>query len=296
MSDRRYYQVGGLTVQVEADIPITDNFFAPKFREFEVAGPGRDVIVLRHHFTLPALDGDLGRPVHVGLPWTIYRRDGRWLYLGSAPGVAGPRVLKVAVFNHDHTQGDIYHDGADAFRGGGLTTLTAFATDQILLAWVLADRQACFLHSSAVEMNGQGLLFVGHSGAGKSTMMRMLADHAHGLTDDRNILRRWPDGYRVHGCWSHGQLPIVSAASAPLAALLFLEQAPENRLVPFNDRREIVHRLLACTIKPLETAAWWEKTLDLVALAAVEIPCYRLWFDKSGAVVPLLQELVNRGR
>ena len=36
------------------------------------------------------------------------------------------------------------------------------------------------------------------------------------LCDDRNIVRRSPGGFRVYGTWSHGEVPIVSSASAPL--------------------------------------------------------------------------------
>ena len=35
-------EIAGLTVQVEADLPITDQTFADKFKQFEVDGPGSD--------------------------------------------------------------------------------------------------------------------------------------------------------------------------------------------------------------------------------------------------------------
>ncbi|MBC8446556.1 MAG: hypothetical protein H8D78_02290 [Chloroflexi bacterium] len=98
----------------------------------------------------------------------------------------------------------------------------------------------------------------------------------------------------MYGTWSHGEWPVVSANSAPLRAILFLEQAPENRLLPLDDRQEIVRRLLACLIKPFVTADWWEKTLDLVEQMARELPCYVLRFDKSGAIVEELVRLADR--
>ena len=294
LDHRRYYRIGGLTLQVEGDLPITDVVFAPKFEQFQVEQPGDDLVCLRHHFFLPQLSPDLGQEVYSKPPWAIYRKGDSWIYLGSTPDGGKGRLLKVAVFNHDHTQGDIYHQDDKPFRLGGLTSLTGFSTDQILLARVLADHQGCFLHSSGTILDGQGLLFVGHSGAGKSTMVQMLIDRqAEVLTDDRNIVRRWPDGFWVHSSWSHGLIPLVSASSAPLAAILFLEQATENRLVPIEDRREIVRRLLGCMIKPLQTADWWEKMLDLAATMAREVPCYRLRFAKDPEVLDLLPGLVR---
>ena len=191
----------------------------------------------------------------------------------------------MALFNRDHTRAHIYHRSDDGFRRGGYHSLTCFPSDLLVLAHVLAERQGCYFHSSGAIVDGQGLLFVGHSEAGKSTMVKMLQGQAELpveiLCDDRNIVRRRPEGFRVYGTWSHGQVPIVSNGSAPLRAIMFLEKAPENRLVLLQDRREIVRRLVACVMKPVRTADWWEKTLDLVEAISSAVLCYRLQFDKS---------------
>jgi MoaA/NifB/PqqE/SkfB family radical SAM enzyme len=300
---RRHYRIAGVTIQVDSDLPITDTTFSAKFEPFRADGPGEDTVTIRHHFTLPDLQHrDLGEPLYRRPPWAIHRFGNTWVYLGISPdGVRSGHLHRVVVFNTDHTRAHIYHNGEALYRRGNLSTLTLFPTDQILLARLLADRQGCYLHSSAAILSGQGLVFVGHSEAGKSTMIKMLTEPGHFsgspgsvdvLCDDRNIVRRWPEGFRVHGTWSHGEVPLVSAGSAPLRAILFLEQATENRLISL-DGNEIVPRLLACLIKPFVTADWWEKTLDLVQQMAQEVPCYALRFDKSGAVVQVLKQLCN---
>jgi hypothetical protein len=124
-------------------------------------------------------------------------------------------------------------------------------------------------------------------------MIKLLQGEGEVLCDDRVILRRWPEGFKVHGSWSHGEIPIVSNASAPLRAILLLEQAPHNRLIPIQARGEIVRRLPFFIIKPLVTADWWEKTLDLVGQIAREVPVYRMQFDKSGGVKDLIQDLLS---
>jgi radical SAM protein with 4Fe4S-binding SPASM domain len=290
---RRYYQCAGITIQVDSDLPITEGTFHSKFKQFQVEGPGEDTIAIRHHFGLPNLNGqDLGKEVYHKSPWAIYKKDDSWIYLGISPKEGDERIHRVVVFNHDHTRVRIYNDQTreDSFIKGDLHSLTLFPTDQILLARVLADREGCYLHSSGVTMDGSGFLFVGHSDAGKSTIATMLQDRVEILCDDRNIVRRCPEGYRVHGTWSHGDVPDVSPSSAPLRAIMFLEQAQGNRLIPLDDRKEINRRLLACVIKPFETVDWWDKTLRLVERMAREIPCYVLKFDKSGEVVDVLKE------
>ena len=122
-------------------------------------------------------------------------------------------------------------------------------------------------------------------------MVKMLMDEAQILCDDRMIVRRWPEGFRIHGTWSHGEVSEVSAGSAPLRAIMFLEKAPENRLIPIDDRQAVIRQLLACLIKPFVTTDWWEKTLTLVERIAREVPCYTVRFDKSGRVLEMLEDL-----
>jgi hypothetical protein len=288
----RYFRIAGVTIQVKADLPITERTFDKKFDSFMVEDPGADTIVLRHHFSLPEMKGaDLGREVYRKPPWAIYRRDGSWVYLGISPTPGDPALHRVAMFDDDHSRGRIYNPNKELFQRGGLDALTLFPSDQILLARLLPDRHACFLHAAGMAVNGQGLLFVGHSDAGKSTMVTMLREEGEILCDDRVIVRRWPDRFRVHGSWSHGDVPQVSAADAPLRAILLLEKAGTNRLDLLENRKEIVRRLPFFLIKGLVTADWWEKALGLVETMAREVPVYRLRFDRSGEVLDVLKPL-----
>ena len=291
----RLFQLAGLTVRIESDLALDEDTFARKFDAFEVDEAGDDVIVIRHHFGLPDdVQGEFGERIQKLDNWEISRRDGFFIYRG----LMGPaHVLdRIAVFDDAHTRGRILNGPwlADGFRHGRHNALTLFPTDQVVIAPALADRDACYVHSSAVVLDGAGLVFVGHSEAGKSTILELLQDAAHPLCDDRNIIRRWPDGHRIHGSWSHGQVPIVSPASAPLRALLLLTQAPHNRLVRVAPR-DVLPTLLGCVIKPAVTADWWSKTLATVEGIAASVPAYRMEFDKSGAILPVLRELCAGG-
>jgi hypothetical protein len=307
----RHYEIAGITVQVESDLPITDATFHKKFASFRVDGPGTDTVVIRHHFRLPDpipwMDGSQKpEEVYRKAPWAIFRTGDSWVYLGIAPDADDPTLHQVAVFNADHSGGDIYSVEAQErlWSRGGVASLTMFPTDQILLARLVADREGCFLHSGALTIDGRGFVFVGHSEAGKSTTMELvrqkLGDRAEILCDDRNIVRRWVGGFRggapgfyVHGTWSHGDVPDVSPASAPLRAVLFLEQSEQNEVVSLSDRKDVWRRLLATLIKPLVTVDWWRKEMDVVERIVSEVPCFAMRFDKSGAIVDDLERLVR---
>jgi hypothetical protein len=299
----RHYEIAGITVRVESDLPITDATFDKKFAVFEVDAPGSDTVVIRHHFGLPEPIPGLAGPgapeeVYRDPPWAVYRSGDSWIYLGIGADADDLSLHRAAVFNQDHSSCHIYNNEfyESVWRKGGVHSLTLFPTDQILLARLLHSRQACLLHSGAIAIDGQGFVFVGHSDAGKSTTMglvrRELGDRAEILCDDRNIVRRWPEGFRVHGTWSHGDVPDVSAAAAPLRAILFLEQHETNQIASLTDRKEIWQRLAATLIKPLVTADWWLKEMDVLERIAAEVPCFTMRFDKSGAVVGELERLL----
>ena len=304
---RRYFKIADITVQVESDLPINEQTFHPKFKQFEASGPGEDTIYIRHHFFLPDLDGkDFGKEFYRKAPWAIYKNNGSWIYLGISPAQGDKSLHRVAAFNSGHTRAKIYNDKEETFLKGNLHSLTMFPSDQILLGRILADRDGCYLHSCGVNLNGNGLLFTGHSGAGKSTMATMLKGKAEILCDDRMIIRkavsgerlavsaanRKPNtGFNIYGTWSHGDVPDVSANSAPLRAIMFLEKSDENRIIPIEDKKEITKRLLPCLIKPFVTVDWWEKTLLVIDNLASKVPGYVLHFDRSGEIVDTLRQL-----
>lgn len=292
-SHRRYFQIAGMTIQVESEIPLTDKTFQPRFNPFRVDGPGDDVIKISHSFHLPDLKSrDLGEEVYRKIPWVIYRKGRSWIYLSvSTHGEQEKEsVNQIAVFNEPHTRARIFTAGDSIFRKGNLNSLIFLSTDQIFLARILAYRQGCILHASGVILNGKGFLFLGHSEAGKSTMVKFLKDQAEILCDDRMIIRRRPEGFRIYGTWSHGEVPLVSANSASLKGIFFLNKAKENRITVLKDRREAFTKILSCLIRPFETGDWWEKNLDLVEELVNKIPCFTLNFDKSGKIVESIKE------
>jgi len=295
---RRYFEIAGITIRVESDLPLDQIRFADSLKPFEVSAPGNDVVSVRHVFGLPELSHkDLGRLLYRRAPWDIYRKGDSYIYLGISPNSKDGYPHRVATFNSDFTRGIIYNrsEEEERIKNQGFASLTLFPTDQILVAQLLAARQGCYIHAAGMILNRQGLLFVGNSEAGKSTTTLMLKGQAEILCDDRIIVRRWPEGFKIHGTWSHGDVPEVSPDSAPLKAILFLKKSHENRLEPLQRGPAISQRLLACLIRPLGTREWWEQSLQLVERIVEELPCYDMHFDKTRKIVPLLKELAANG-
>ncbi|MGB5218277.1 MAG: radical SAM protein [Smithella sp.] len=317
---RRYFQIAGITVRIESDVDFSQIKFKEELTAFAVDGPGDDNVTFRHHFELPDLEGkDLGKELYRKPPWAISRdKNGAWFYLGISTEPEDKTLHRVAVFNHDHTHATIYSppEQISIVQNHEWQSLSHFPTDQIWLGPLLAGRNAVLVHSAAAIINRHGLVFVGHSEAGKSTTMEILkAANREGtisaeiLCDDRNVLRFWPTAspspltgegkgggegqWLVHGTWSHGTTADVSPSSAPLRGILFLKQDKQNKIEPLTDRKKIWHNLLATLIRPMVTAEWWQKELDVLECIVNDIPCYTMHFDKTGKIVNEIKVLCS---
>jgi hypothetical protein len=284
-----FFKNGDVSIQVEADIPIPEQTFHENLLKFRVKEPGRDRIRLRHHFSLPAHpEASPGIPVYRNAPWEIYRRGSTWTYLWI-PDHANSLPRRAAFFNEEHTYGEIYSPDASQFCTGGIPTLTLFPTDQIILSRIFAARRGILFHASGMVINEHGFIFVGHSGAGKSTIVSLLQNEGEILSDDRVIIRRMKNQYNLFGSWSWGTVAQVSPASAPLKMICILEQSRFNRLVPVTDRWEIFQKLLPFVVKPLATADWWDDTLSLLEHLITTIPVFRMQFDLSGKIADVIR-------
>jgi len=288
----RYFQIAGLTIEITG-IPFDRTPPKPVIELFRLEVPGSDAIQVRHHIGLPNLDFiNPTNLIYRKVPWEIHHYNSKWIYITIPAHQNDPYLRMMAIFSDDYSSGDIYYSDESIFQSENIHSLSLIPSDQILLAQVLAYHKACYLHACGIIIQGQGLACVGHSEAGKTTTARMLQGEGELLCDDRIIVRRWPEGFRVHGTWSHGDIPEVSSGSAPLRALFLLEQAPENRLERLAPR-QVVRSLPEFVIKPLVTRDWWEMVLDTIEALAREVPVYRLRLEKSGAVKYLLREFLN---
>ncbi|MBU0992275.1 MAG: hypothetical protein KJ737_07250 [Proteobacteria bacterium] len=284
-----YFQIAGISVEVTSDLPVTPSTFGKKFESFRVETPGADLVKIHHHFSPPDVTKyQLNDEVYRKAPWVIFKEDGKWIYGEVLPGK--DRLNRMAVFSEDHASCDMYHDSITKrnYVAGNLASLTLFPTDQIIFSKILPERQGCYIHSAGLIIDGKGYVFVGHSDAGKSTLTNLLRKDAEILCDDRNIIRKQGQKFLVHGTWSHGDIEDVSSACAEIQGIMFIHQADTNRIVPVESRQEAMKRILPCLIKPFVTADWWYHVLDLVEDIVKQVPCYDLYFDKSGKIVDWL--------
>jgi hypothetical protein len=200
------------------------------------------------------------------------------------------------VFDDGHTRGQIFSPSDEYFRRGGHDSLALLPSDQIVLARALPAFGGVFVHAAGVDMGGHGLVFAGPSEAGKSTIVKLVGEKGRVLCDDRIVVRKGRGDFLLHGTWSHGEIDRVAPGPVPLRAVLFLRQAAANRADRVLDTQAILRDFLARLVRPLATADWWERALEVAEAVVREVPFYDLAFDRSGAVVGVLEELLEEKR
>lgn len=197
----------------------------------------------------------------------MYRKDHQWLFLISMYRDTAP--VSAFICEQDWSEVYLFTD----------PTHVRFAIDNaamLVYAFATAPLGTLLFHASVIVREQRGFLFLGHSGTGKSTHSRqwMTAfDDAVLLNDDNPVVRVWPDDtVRVYGSPWSGKTPCYNNASAPVGALVQLEQAPENSIVPLKMTRAYPYILASVSglkVVPEMMDALYDTIARLLALRPV---------------------------
>jgi hypothetical protein len=104
------------------------------------------------------------------------------------------------------------------------------------------------IHSAAIEHEGKGIIFSAQSETGKSTQARLWQQHmgARTLNGDRPAIRAIGSKPFVYGTPWSGSSSDFTNSSAPLSAIIMLEQAPENSITSLSKSKAVSYLLPRC--------------------------------------------------
>jgi hypothetical protein len=155
---------------------------------------------------------------------------------------------------------------------------------RILHSLILAERGGFLLHAASAICDGRAYLFSGVSGAGKTTMTRLAPGDVTLLTDEISYLRPGADGYLAFGTPFAGELARPGEnCNAPVSALFFLEQGPENRVEELP-LAEAIRRLMRNILFFVEDPALVRKVFAAACDFADRVPIRRLTFYPDARV------------
>lgn len=168
-----------------------------------------------------------------------------------------------------------------------------YPTDELLITNYLASRRM------GVEVHGCGLidfmaggqLFLGHSGAGKSTTTRIWRAHRNPfiLSDDRIILRLDGQQLRMYGTPWHGEAAFAEQGNAPLKRVFILQHGTHNRIRSLP-KAQAVGEVFARTFPPFHSAEGLEGALEFINRVLDALPCYEFQFVPDETAIETVLE------
>lgn len=162
---------------------------------------------------------------------------------------------------------------------------------RIVHSLIIAERGGFLLHSASAICDGRAYLFSGVSGAGKTTMTRLAPPDVTLLTDEMSYLRPNGDGYSAFGTPFAGELARSGEnCSAPVSALFFLEQGPENRVEELPSA-EAVRRLMRNILFFAEDQGLVEMLFATACDFVARVPIRRLTFYPDARVWDLVRQI-----
>ena len=140
---------------------------------------------------------------------------------------------------------------------------------RIVFAQAALLHSAVSLHSSTVVKDGKAYMFMGRSGTGKSTHSRLWLEHlgAALLNDDNPIVRIVDGKALVYGSPWSGKTPCYKDKSAPIAAMVRLAQAPENRFERKSEIEAFAILLPGCSVLRFDRNLYGNLCETLIELA-----------------------------
>jgi hypothetical protein len=229
-----------------------------------------------------------------GAVWTLHEDADGWLF-DFASDAVGPGPYKRLHIDKEFRSGQLLLNRKyfpDAAPSGPLD----YPLDELLVMHRLGRERGVEVHAAGIrDAEGNGYLFLGHSGAGKSTTTR-LWNQLPGMTvlsDDRIILRRHRNAKGQAEIWMygtpwHGEAAFAAPGKARIERLFVIDHAPggaqENTIVPIHGSIA-VGEIMARSFLPFHDAVALDNTMTFLQKMVAILPCYRLEFRPDNTAV-----------
>lgn len=165
-------------------------------------------------------------------------------------------------------------------------------TNQIFYTHAV-QRHMIQIHSSMIDYCGKGLLFLGPSGIGKTTMAELWNQYRDALiiNGDMNFVQDTGDEFIGWGTPWHGSSPYCENTSVPVHALILLKQAPENSIRELTGF-EKVQLVSNNIIYPTWLENGMELCLETLDHLLTKLPVYELSCRPDEDAVKLTEETI----
>lgn len=232
-----------------------------------------------------------------GQSWSMFMNNEDYFFIMN-PHDSHKTPLWAARFDHAVQSVTISIGRKLVLKNNNMVTvpnLVSYPLDQVLLMYYLAQRKGVLIHAAGLCFQDRGYIFPGKSGAGKSTISKLLAwlNEYRFLSDDRIIVRKINRTFTAFGTPWPGEAGIAVNKSTPLSGIFFISQASYNRLEEIKPQKAL-ERLL-----PVVSIPWYDKEVMIQILDFCEdlvsnVPVYELYFKPDIEVADVFEDFVSR--
>jgi hypothetical protein len=289
-----WFRIGGVSVQL-AGARSRDVTLVPSLEPFRIGSCIPDITI---QVNLVAKLSPASGPklFDSGSVWRLHEGEAGFQFDFSAP-ILGLQPYKRLVVDRRFCQANLQMS-EEAFAGfPRASEPLEYPLDELLIMHRLTQEKAIELHGvGIVGPDGASNLFIGHSGAGKSTTARLWTTHhdVQILSDDRIIVRE--DKVRedtnqifMYGTPWHGEAAFALPGRAPLQRILVLEHGHGNVLTRLS-QGQAVAELFARSFVPFHQHEYIDSALAFLQRVTGSIPCYRYSFEPDARAV---EEVLN---
>jgi hypothetical protein len=278
---RETLRLGGVAIAIECDDPTIDCRAVGSERLFvsDTATPDFTVNVRRLERYTPPRGECL---FDSGVVWSLHR-DGNALRIECRSPLFGPTPYKIALIDEAFQHADVF-----VTEGNPLE----FPLGELLFNGLLTRCGAIELHACGIIDKGQGLVFIGNSGHGKTTtaLLWQRANDVEIVSDDRVILRPHDGGWWMYGTPWHGDAEICSPSRAPLSRIFTLAKGPTNVLTSLSPAAGAA-LLLTCAFPPFHDLEGMRTVTGIAADVASAVPMARFSFLNDPSAVDFIRAL-----
>ena len=287
-----HFRIGGVSIAIAGKSP-RETPLVPSLMPFRVETCNPDIAVRVRQ--VARIDPASACPhFESGSVWRVYEQEAGFQFDFSVP-LFGDRPYKRLLVDRDFSAAEVWMSDESGTVVGAFPGPLDYPLDELLVTHRLTQEKAIELHAcGVVGPDGATNLFVGHSGAGKSTTARLWSElgDVEILSDDRVIVRRdhalRSGQVRMYGTPWHGESMFASPASALLARICVLEHGHENVLTRLS-APQAVAELFARSFVPQHRHEYVDAALEFLQELADTVPVYRFAFEPNrGAVERIL--------
>lgn len=280
----RYYRFAGVELCICGS---KDRLYADERRlaPFRVEGAEDP-----HCFTLEvreALDAPVGEQVHSRPDLCVYAPNGaRIRYVDTKQGDWQQAVMRCQ--HRGRTHQVQVRASAISERISARLVLNALDAPRLV-----AQESGFILHAAYILWKGKAVLFTAPSGTGKTTQAQLwnACRDAQIVNGDRAAVRI-VDGKAVAcGIPFAGSSQYCENVTAPLAAIVYLEQASHNRIVPLQGFGAFRSVWEGCSLSRWD-AGQVRLVSETVQKVLEQVPVYRLECTKDDGAVTALEEVL----